>query len=319
MLFISKDEVNDLLSMKSCIQVMEVALSDLAKGEAVQVLRSVFPIGDGNVLGQMPGYLKRNEIIGTKVITVFPNNHKEGLSSHQGVVLLFNAKDGTLMAVVDGSEITAIRTAAVSALATDQLARDNAEVLCILGAGTQARTHLEAMLEVRPIKLVKVWNSNPKTAAVFKDEMELKFNISITVCSNTKEAVFDADIICTVTSSKQPILKGAWVKEGAHVNAIGACQPNDRELDSELVKKSKLYVDSVVSAQNESGDYLIPLKEGVIEQNHIKGEIGELLINKSTGRASETEITIFKSLGLAIEDIAAANFIYEEIVGRYND
>lgn len=314
MLFINKDEVTNVLTMNACIQVMKEALTDLAKGQAVQVLRSVFPINNGNVLGQMPGYLERKGILGTKVITVFPNNHGQGLPSHQGVVLLFDAKNGALKAIVDGSEITAIRTAAVSALATNQLARKNAEVLCILGAGTQARTHLEAMLAVRPIKLVKVWSRNSPNAALFKEEIELKFNVSITTCSTAEEAVLDADIICTVTSSKEPILKGAWVKEGAHVNAIGACQPNDRELDSELIKKSKFYVDSIDSARNESGDYLIPLKEGVIEQNYISGEIGELLINKITGRVSETDMTIFKSLGLAIEDIAAANFIYEEIV-----
>lgn len=314
MLYINKDEVTNLLTMNSCIQVMEEALLELANGKAIQVLRSVFPINNGNVLGQMPGYLEGKGILGTKVITVFPNNHSQSLPSHQGVVLLFDATNGALKAVVDGSEITAIRTAAVSALATNQLARKNAEVLCILGAGTQARTHLEAMLAVRPIKLVEIWNRNYQNAVLFKEEMELKFNVSIITCSTAEEAVTDADIICTVTSSKEPILKGAWVKEGAHVNAIGACQPNDRELDSELIKKSKFYVDSIDSAQNESGDYLIPLKEGVIEQNYISGEIGELLINKKAGRVSETDITIFKSLGLAIEDIAAADFIYEEIV-----
>lgn len=305
--------------MKSCMKVMEGTLIDLAQGEATQVLRSVVAVDDENVLGQMPGYLKKNGVLGTKVITVFPNNHKHGLPSHQGVVLLFAAKNGALMAVVDGSEITAIRTAAVSALATDKLSRVNSKILCLLGTGTQAKAHLEAMLTVRPIELVKIWSRNFQNANQFKEEMQQKFKVSINLCDTAEEAALDADIICTVTSSKDPILKDAWVKEGVHVNAVGACRPDERELDSELVRKSKFYVDSIESAQNESGDYLIPLKEGMITPNHIIGEIGEILMNKSTGRASETDITIFKSLGLAIEDIAAANFIYEEIVGRFND
>ncbi|QFF97630.1 ornithine cyclodeaminase family protein [Psychrobacillus glaciei] len=319
MLFINQDEVSTLLSMKSCMKVMESTLIDLAQGKATQVLRSVLAIDDENVLGQMPGYLKKNGVLGTKVITVFPNNHKHGLPSHQGVVLLFNAKNGELMAVVDGSEITAIRTAAVSALATDKLSRVNSKILCLLGTGTQAKTHLEAMLTVRPIELVKIWSRNIRNANQFKEEMQQKFKVSIILCDTAEEAALDADIICTVTSSTEPILKATWVKAGAHVNAVGACKPNDRELDSELVRTSKLYVDSIESTQNESGDYLIPLKEGVIEQNHIIGEIGRLLIYKNTSRTSETDITIFKSLGLAIEDIAAANFIYEEIVRKFND
>ena len=201
----------------------------------------------------MPGYLKKSGVLGTKIITVFPDNHRHGLPSHQGVVLLFDSNNGALKAVVDGSEITAIRTAAVSAIATDQLARKDSEVLCLLGAGQQARTHLEAMLLVRPIKVVKVWSRNSENAKRFKDEMEQKFNVLIKVCDTAEEAACDADIICTVTSSKQPILKGVWVKEGAHINAVGACQPNDRELDSELVRKSMFYVDSIESATNESG------------------------------------------------------------------
>ena len=314
MLTISQAEVREWLSMTSCIKVMGEALSDFAMGEVVQVLRSAVPINDSNVLGQMPGYLKKGGVLGTKIITVFPDNHRHGLPSHQGVVLLFDAKNGALKAVVDGSEITAIRTAAVSAIATDLLARKNSEVLCLLGAGQQARTHLEAILLVRPIKEVKVWSRNSENAKQFKSEMEPKFNLSIKIYGTAEEAVYDADIICTVTSSKKPILRGAWVKEGVHINSVGACRPDDRELDSELVKKSLFYVDSIESATNESGNYLIPLKEGMIDKQHIIGEIGGLLINKTPGRASEKCITIFESLGLAIEDIAAANYIYEQIV-----
>lgn len=302
--------------MGACIAVMKKALTDLAKGDATQQLRSVFPIEGKNVFGQMPGYLKNEGVFGTKVITVFPDNYKSGLPSHQGLVLLFDAKNGELKATVDGSEITAIRTAAVSGIATDLLAKKSATVLSILGSGEQARSHLEAMLLVRPIKLVKVWSRSKKNGIAFKKEMEHKFNIRIEVFETVEEAVHDTDIICTVTATTQPILKGAWIKEGVHINAVGACLPTDRELDSSLVEKSRFYVDRIESAVNESGDYLIPLQEKVITDTHIIGEIGQLLIDEIESRKTDKCITIFDSLGLAIEDIAAANFIYKEFISK---
>ncbi|MFF2446108.1 ornithine cyclodeaminase family protein [Neobacillus sp. NPDC058068] len=314
MLVISKREVQELLTIKSCMNVLKTVLADLTMNEAIQELRSVFPIEQGNVLGQMPGYWKREKVVGTKIITVYAENNKNGLPSHQGAVLIFNSSNGKLKAIVDGEKITSIRTAAVSAIATSYLARENSEVLSILGTGEQARSHLEAMLLVRPIKLVKVWGPTKEKAIVFQKEMFQKFKVTIQVCDSVKEAVYDADIICTVTASKVPILMGDWVKEGSHVNAVGACQPKDRELDTDLVEKSKFYVDRLESAINESGDFLIPLNEGVIDQTHMIGEIGELLTKQIEGRKSENCITIFESLGLAIEDLAAANFIYQEAV-----
>lgn len=314
MLAISKDEVQELLTIRSCMIVLEIVLADLTRNEAKQELRSVIPTEQGNVLGQMPGYWKREKVVGTKIITVYPENNKNGLPSHQGAVLIFDATNGRLKAIVDGERITAIRTAAVSAIATNHLARENSEIVSILGTGEQARSHLEAMLLVRPIKQVKVWGPTKEKALLFQEEMVQKFRVPIQVCDSVKEAVYDADIICTVTASKVPILKGDWVKAGSHVNAVGACQPNDRELETDLVKKSKFYVDRLESAINESGDYLIPLKEGVIDQTHIIGEIGELITKQIEGRKSENSITVFESLGLAIEDLATANFIYQEAV-----
>lgn len=312
MLVINQKQVEDILTMKACIQVMEDVLKELAAGEAIQHLRSVVPIEKNNLMGLMPGYLRKEEVIGTKVITIYPENHQHGQPSHQGVVLLNDAKDGSLKAVMDGTKITAIRTAAVSAVATKALSKKDAEVLSLLGSGEQARTHLEAILLVRPIKLVNIWSRNMEKAKEWKAEMEQKYPVSIHVFETVKGAVREADIICTLTASTEPILCGEWVKEGAHINAVGACKAADRELDSELVRKSLFYVDRVESALNESGDYLFPLKEGVIDSNHIVGEIGEVLTKKVHGRQSNSEITIFESLGLAIEDLAAANFIYHE-------
>ena len=314
MLVINQKQVEDILTMRSCIQVMEDVLMELAAGEAVQYLRSVVPIEKENLMGLMPGYLRKEGVIGAKVITIYPENHQHGLPSHRGVVLLNDAKDGSLKAVMDGTKITAIRTAAVSAVATKSLSKKDSEILSLLGLGEQARTHLEAILLVRPIKQVNIWSRNMEKAKVWKTEMEQKYPVAIHVFDTVTSAVREADIICTLTASIEPILRGEWVKEGAHINAVGACKAADRELDSELVRRSIFYVDRMESALNESGDYLIPLKEGVIDSNHIVGELGDVLIKKAPGRQSDSEITIFESLGLAIEDLAAANFIYHESV-----
>jgi len=316
MLVVNQHQVEEILTMKACIQVMEDVLKELAVGEAVQHLRSVVAIEKDNLMGLMPGYLRKEEVIGAKVITIYPKNHQHGLPSHQGVVLLNDAKDGSLKAVMDGTKITAIRTAAVSAVATKVLSKKDSEVLSLLGLGEQARTHLEAILLVRPIKQVNVWSRNVQKAELFKAEMERKYSVLFQVFNQVEDAVQNADIICTLTASTEPILKREWVKEGTHINAVGACKATDRELDSELVRSSLFYVDRVESALNEAGDYLIPQKEGLIDSEHIVGELGEILIKKIPGRQSDLEITIFESLGLAIEDLAAANFIYQEGIKR---
>lgn len=315
MIYIDNKNVEQILTMEKCIEVMRRALVDLAEGKALQPLRTAMRLGNGNVLGLMPGCLPKQGVVGSKIITVFPHNHSEGLPSHQGVVLLFDVTDGHLKAIVDGIAITAIRTAAVSALATDVLARKAAANLAILGAGTQARTHLEAMLLVRDISQITVWDYHEEAAQRFVTEMSESYNVKIKCCSKVKQAVQDADIICTVSLAQQPILKVEWLKEGAHINAVGACTPNAREIDTATVVKARLFVDSVESAVNEAGCYLLPLAEGAITETHILGEIGDVLAGMIDGRTNEKEITLFKALGLAIEDLAAASFIYDEWVG----
>ncbi|WP_313641557.1 ornithine cyclodeaminase family protein, partial [Paenibacillus sp.] len=314
MLVINQNEIAELLSMESCITVMESVLKDLSTGQAVQSLRQVLPLQKSNLIGLMPGYLQGKEVAGAKIISVFPSNHGSDLPSHQGLVTLFDSSTGVLKAVVDGQRITSIRTAAVSAVATRYLAREDAEVLAILGTGEQAKSHLEAMLLVRSIREVRVWSRTIAKARDFQAEMSSKWNVEIVVAESVQETVHAADIICTVTASTEPVLKGEWLKAGVHINAVGACRPADRELDSETVQLAKLYVDRLESAHNESGDYLIPLKEGVITSGHIIGEIGELISGSIVGRTTAGEITLFKGLGLAIEDLAAANFIYNEAV-----
>nr|WP_216857147.1 ornithine cyclodeaminase family protein [Paenibacillus tritici] len=317
MLVIKGSEAAELLTMESCIKVMETVLAELSEGEAVQSLRQVLPLEERNVLGFMPGYLRRGGVAGAKLISVFPGNHGIGLPSHQGVVALFDAATGVPLAMVDGQAITAIRTAAVSAAATKLLAREEAESLAVLGTGEQARCHLEAMLQVRGIRRAQVWSRTPGKAQAFASAMSRRWNAEITAAPSVQDAVKDADIICTATASAEPVLHGAWVKPGAHINAIGACRAHERELDTALVAGARLYVDRLESAVHEAGDYLIPLSEGAIPADHIIGEIGGLLTGDVPGRGSHHEITLFKGLGLAVEDLAAAFYIYKQAVALH--
>jgi ornithine cyclodeaminase len=224
--------------------------------------------------------------------------------------MLFDTTNGRLLALIDATEVTAIRTAAVSGVATRLLARDDAGDLAILGAGTQARKHLEAMLEARNVARVRVWNRSAKRAAEFAARESERHRVRIETATSAQEAVDGADLICTTTSSTEPILEGKWISPGAHINAVGACIPTARELDSEAVAMARLFVDRRESTVSEAGDFIIPKTEGRIDHNHIRGEIGELLLGRVPGRTSPAEITVFKSLGLAAEDVAAAHLIY---------
>jgi len=241
-------------------------------------------------------------------------NHGTPIDAHQGAVLLFEADHGRLLAILDATTVTAIRTAAVSALATRLLARDEAEELAILGAGTQGRMHLEAMTVVRPVRHVRIWSRTTEHARALAQLAREKFDLSAEVCSTPAHAVERASIVCTTTAAATPVLEGAWLRPGAHVNAVGACIPTTRELDTEAVRRSRLYVDRRESALAEPGDILVPLREGAIGTDHIVAEIGELLIDggERLRRRSDEEVTLFKSLGLAVEDLAAAHHVYRK-------
>ncbi|WP_312118240.1 ornithine cyclodeaminase family protein [Brevibacillus reuszeri] len=316
LIFISGEQVNKILDMQTCIQLMRETLSALSRGEAIQVLRTAMKLEGRNVLGVMPSALLAKNIVGTKVITIVPDNSYKGLPSHQGVVIVFEAETGSLKAIVEGETVTAIRTAAVSAVATDILSRKDANSLAILGTGVQARMHVEAILQVRDIEQVYVWDRRLESAVKFSKEMSEKFDISIVPCPTSEEAVKHADIICTVTAAKEPVLFGSHVKKGTHINAVGSCTPDCRELDTELIKACKLYTDRMESAIHEAGDYLIPLREGAIDEQHIMGEIGDILVGRISGRQDREEITVFEALGLAVEDLAAADFVINQVEQR---
>lgn len=295
-LVVSEHEVEHLLPMERCIELMADALAALARGEVHNPLRqAVRAPGAPGLLGLMPVWRGgKTPFYALKEVCVFPENPKRGLDTHVGAVILHSGETGLPLAFVNASAITAIRTAAVSAVATRLLARKEASVLAILGGGVQAKSHLQAIPIVRDIKEVRMYSRTSGSAG------------------SAEEAVRGADVIVTATSSREPVLKREWVKAGAHINAVGSSIATARELESDLVAASALFVDRRESTVNESGDYLFALRDGAIGgPEHIRAEIGELLLGSAGGRASDDEITLFKSLGLAIEDLAAAAFVYE--------
>jgi ornithine cyclodeaminase len=252
--------------------------------------------------------------MGLKIVSVFPGNHGTEYDSHMGAVMIFETKHGQPLAIMDATEITAIRTAAVSGVATRLLSREDAGDLAVLGSGTQAKTHLEAMLLARKIRRVRVWSRNPENGRRFAERESRRHSIQVELMPDVRAAVQGADILCTTTSSPDPILPGKYLSSGCHINAVGSSVPFARELDTEAVVKSRLFVDRRESTLNEAGDFLIPKKEGAIGDSHIQGEIGEVILGKVKGRTSQAEITLFKSLGLAVEDLASANHIYKKAV-----
>jgi ornithine cyclodeaminase len=292
---------------------MEEALKMLASGDVLLPLRTMMVLpGTHNLMGLMPSYLGGIQSLGVKVIAAFPTNQGTEYDSHQGVVLLFDAEHGLLQAIVDGTSVTAIRTAAVSAVATKILAREDAGDLAIIGAGTQASTHLAAMLSVRAIRRVRVYSDPTEGAQRYANRESKRHGIEVEAMPTAETAVREADLICTVTTSDQPVLLGEWLRPGAHINAVGAFRPTTRELDTAAVVRSRMYVDRMEATLSEAGDFLIPKGEGAIGDDHIVGEIGQVLVGDVGGRRSPDEITLFKSLGIAIEDLASAHHILKK-------
>jgi len=314
---INHAEVEELLPMNECIEVMEKAFMALARGDVEQPLRTIFRPGTvKGVMAMMPAYRGGDApLFGLKAICVFPGNAAIGKDAHQGAVVLFDGTTGELIAVVNASAITAIRTAAVSALATKVLANQTAATLAIIGAGVQARAHLSAIACVRKLQHVRVVARRPDRAEQFADEMKSEVKCHIEAFDTVEAAVRDADIIVTATTSRDAVVRREWIADGAHINAIGTFSPKARELDTATMVSSTLFVDRRESAFNEAGDYLIAAGEGAIGPDTIRAELGEVLIGKHPGRTSVEEITIFKSLGLAMEDLAAAEYCYRKAEG----
>ena len=298
-------EVEELLPVADCIDVMADALASLARGDVHQPLRTILrPPGATSVAALMPAYRGGDRPLHSlKALVLAPDNPTRGLDAHQGTVTLFDGVTGEVGAVLNASAVTAIRTAAVSGVATRLLARDDARELAILGAGVQARAHLEAMRAVRDFERIRVYAPTRAHAET----------LGVEVAASAEECVRGADVVVTATSSREPVLELEWLKDGAHVNAIGASTPDARELDARTLAAATLFVDRRESVVNESGDYLQALAEGAIAgEQHVAAELGEVLLGRHPGRTAAGEVTVFKSLGLAAEDLAAA----EAVVAR---
>ena len=317
-LVLNETDVEQLLPMSECISAMEEALIALARGEAHQPLRTIFrPPELNGVLAMMPSFREgQSPLFGLKAICVFPGNAAIGKDAHQGGVLLFDGRDGELRALVNASAITAIRTAAVSALATRVLAREDAAELAIIGAGVQARAHLSAIACVRDLRRVRIAARRFENAQKLANDLQPQFPSLIEAVETVEAAVRDADVIVTATTAREPVIRSEWISAGTHINAVGTFSFNAREIDTATMVAATLFVDRRESALNEAGDYLIAAKEGAIGPDHIRAELGDILIGAHPGRTSPNEITLFKSLGLGIEDLAAAAHVYQKAYDR---
>lgn len=312
MLIINQLDVTQALTMRRAIDVMRETLVALERGQAVQPLRTMLRLpGDHRAFWIMPSYAGAPASLGIKVLTAFPGNHGTPYDTHQGAVLLFG-DHGELVALMDATAMTAIRTAAVSAVATDVLARADSSVLAILGSGTQAMSHVEAIALVRPITRVRVWSRTLANAQRFARDASARCQLDVAACASVERAVGDADIICTTTAAHTPILVGDCVRPGVHINAIGSASPADREVDGESVRRARVFVDRMESAMHEAGDLLLAIDDGAIVAGDIVGELGAVLAHRLPGRRTADDVRLFKSVGLGAEDVSAARATYDE-------
>ena len=313
-LTLDHDQVAALLTMADCIAIMERCLVDVAAGAIHNPLRTIVrPPGASGLLGLMPAYLGGDDaVFGVKTVCVFPGNPAIGKDAHQGAVLLFRGDTGELLAVMNASAITAIRTAAVSAVATRALARPGSSRLAIIGAGVQARAHLAAMAEVLPLERVRIAGRDPGRVKRLVEGAAVDVGFSVEAADSVEEAVRDADVVVTVTSSPHPVIQRRWIAPGTHLNAVGSSIPTAREIDGPTMAAARLFVDRRESTVNESGDYLMAVAEGAIPgPGHIVAELGDVLAGRAEGRRSAEEITLFKSLGLAAEDLTSARHLLQ--------
>jgi alanine dehydrogenase len=312
---LTEADVASLLSIDELIDAMKSALVQFSTGTVVQPVRSVLPIGAGrSFFGVMPASLGEPATVGAKLVTVFPGNADRALPTHLATILLFSAETGALVAMMDGRYVTEARTAAVSAVSAVALARDETETMAIIGSGVQARSHLTTLETVFELSEVRVWSPDPIHLGDFIDEMTPITKAPLTGTAAAAHAVRDADLIVLATSSPEPVIRNEWVKDGAHVISVGACRPNEREMDPALVQRGVLYVDSREAALVESGDLVLGIQEGRFTASHIAGELGAVLAGTAAGRRWPNDVTIFKSLGLAVEDVVAAELIYRRAV-----
>ena len=317
MLLLSEKQVQRLIDIDELIASLEQAHIQYSNGKAVMPVRLVVPLPQiqGRITS-MPGFLNEDKALGMKVVTYFQENPKRNLPAILATIMLFSVETGKMIAVMDGSYITAIRTACASAMATKALANADTPVLGILGAGVQARAHIQALTHVRKIERIKIYSPSGASAAGIKKDLEPVKKITIDVAGSAEDAVRNADLLVTGTTAKEPILKNQWLKAGVHINAVGSHRPDYREIDSATIARAKVVVDSREAIMAECGDILLAIKETAIDENYVYGEIGEILAGVKAGRSSADEITLYKSVGIAIQDVATANLVYRKALER---
>jgi ornithine cyclodeaminase len=318
--FLTEGDVRRMLpasEFPALVALMESTLVDFSAGRVTQPVRSAVPVGPpGQYLGVMPALLANGSALGTKLVSVVPGNSARGLSTHLGIVTLFDPETGALQAVMDARYVTEVRTAAVSAVSAGRMARPGAARLALIGAGVQARSHARVLASVRPLVEVRVWSPDAGERASYAQEMSPLLRVEVRDSRTAEEAIRGADLVVVATTSDRPVVRNEWVGEGTHVMSVGACRPDQRELDPALVARARLVVDSRAAALVESGDVVQGIAEGRFAAEHIVGELGEVASGAVAGRTGEGDVTIFKSLGLAVEDVATAALVYRRACER---
>lgn len=302
-------QVEELLDYPGCIDAVRKAMTALSSGERPQPLRQIWPVGDGEMWGIMPGDLAALSAFGAKLVSVFHEPGSTSRTRHQGVVVAFDGKTGAVSCIADAEPVTRIRTGCASAVATDALARADAEVLAIFGTGVQAEAHLRALSLVRRFREVLLWGRSPEKTREFAEQMSAQIELPITAVSHGREAAETADVICTVTSSREPVLFAEWVKPGTHINLVGSSMLGPVEIDSALVAKARYVADYRAGVLAQGAELAVARDAGLVDDSHVVGEIGEVLAGRIPGRENDEQITIYKSLGHVAQDLAAAAYL----------
>jgi ornithine cyclodeaminase len=312
---LTEDHVKALLPMNELITAMESAVARFSAREVLQPVRTVLSVGPTKAyFGLMPAYIEHPARLGAKLVTVFHENYSRGLPSHLATIVLLDPDTGALIALMDGRYITEARTAAVSAVSARHLATPEAGTMAIIGTGVQARSHLEAYAEVRSLSHVRIWSPSERSRQRFVDDMAGHINVPIENCNTARSAVEGADLVVLATASPTPVIEDAWIAAGAHVVSVGACRPDQREMAPDLVQRGRLFVDSRAAALVESGDVVIGIREQRFDESHVAGELGDVVLGRIRGRTSTDQITIFKSLGMAVEDVVSADLVFRKAI-----
>ena len=312
MIVLSERDVAALLPMDAAVDVVERAMIAVSRGKAVLPLRTIMGVGGSNMMGMMPGSMSEPPCYGIKLVSLFPGNPEAGYSSHQGAVVLFEAAHGSAVAMMNAGLLTAVRTAAASAVATRHLARPDSSILTIIGTGEQAEHHIDAMLAVRPIREIRIVGRRAEKARQFAEHAAARRpEISFSHGTDVASAVSGADIVCTVTSSPTPVLAGALLEPGMHLNIVGASIPSKVEIDEEAVLRSAVFVDYRPSTFAQAGEVVEAIKAGSIREDHVLAEIGEVAAGTHAGRTDDGQITLYRSLGIAAQDLACASHVVD--------